>query len=276
MYAKIFEQIFNSSIASDYETRHVFMDLLVLADPTGIIDMTYDAIARRTNVPEDIIRRAVNKLCLPDFNSRSGKQEGKRLVKLDAHREWGWQVVNFQSYRKIRDENARREYMRSYMRKYRKHRKPNINNGKPQLAHTEEEAKEKDKKKIKKEKTSSAKAEAVSKKINHWAIWVEEWEKRWKGQKPKPAATGPATRHSKNIAEAIGNETELREIYAKFLQSEDLFVKQKGYTLSYLYTNLEAFRSDFGGKKDGIRTLQSGRYGPTCEPGKYDGVTELL
>ena len=45
MFAKVFGQIFDSSIAEDYNCRRMFMDLLVLADSTGAVDMTPEAIS---------------------------------------------------------------------------------------------------------------------------------------------------------------------------------------------------------------------------------------
>lgn len=120
MFAKVFEQIFDSTVAQDYEVRHMFIDLLILADPTGAVDMTPDAIARRTNVPQETVERAIKELCQPDVKSRSPLEEGKRLVPLDSRRDWGWRIVNYQHYRKIRDQEARRSYFRDYQRKRRK------------------------------------------------------------------------------------------------------------------------------------------------------------
>lgn len=119
VFAKIFAQIFDSSIASDYVVRHVFMDLLVLADRDGVVDMTLDAISRRTNVPEQIIAHAIQELMKPDRRSRSHEEQGRRIIPLDSHRDWGWQIVNFEHYRAIRDEESRKTYFRDYKRKYR-------------------------------------------------------------------------------------------------------------------------------------------------------------
>lgn len=141
MYAKIFSQIFDSSLADDYQTRHVFMDLLVLADKDGFVDMTAEAIARRTNVPVNIVNESLCKLCKQDVNSRSHEQEGARLIAIDPERNWGWQIVNFQHYHQIRNEDARREYMRDYMRKRREQKEAckqlltPVNTCKQQLAH---------------------------------------------------------------------------------------------------------------------------------------------
>src|ERR1700677_1470087 len=116
VFAKIFSQIFDSSISADYVVRHVFMDLLVLADRDGVVDMTLDAIARRTNVPEDIVAHAIDQLMCFDRQSRSREEDGRRLVQLDSRREWGWQIVNYEHYRQIRDEESRRAYFRDKKR----------------------------------------------------------------------------------------------------------------------------------------------------------------
>lgn len=119
MFAKVFSQIFDSSIAQNFTTRHVFMDLLVLADPTGAVDMTADAISRRTNVPIEKITEAIAELSAPDTQSRSPNDDGRRIVLLDPHRSWGWQIVNYEHYRAMRDEEARRSYFREYQRERR-------------------------------------------------------------------------------------------------------------------------------------------------------------
>lgn len=119
MFAKIFGQIHDSSIASDYTVRLVFMDLLVLADKCGIVDMTEDAVARRTNVPLDVVQRAIQTLREPDPQSRTKDHEGRRLLLIDEGREWGWKIANYEHYRDIRTEEERREYHKQYKRKQR-------------------------------------------------------------------------------------------------------------------------------------------------------------
>ena len=141
MFAKVFEQILDSSLAEEYQTRHIFMDLLVLANRFGEVDMTAEAIARRTNVPLQIIQDAICKLCKPDVNSRSTAHAGRRLIPLAAGRKWGWKIVNFMAYHNLRDEEARRDYMRIYMQKRRAKKGPPVNTPlatcKPPLAHVD-------------------------------------------------------------------------------------------------------------------------------------------
>src|SRR6266487_6185793 len=100
MFAKVFGQIFDSSIAEDYNCRRMFMDLLVLADSDGVVDMTAEAISRRTNVPIEEVTKYIADLQQPDPMSRSKMEEGKRIVAIDSKRGWGWKIVNYRHYRK--------------------------------------------------------------------------------------------------------------------------------------------------------------------------------
>ena len=119
MFAKVFEQIYDSSIAEDYQVRFVFEDLLTLADCNGVVDKTHEAIARRTNVPIEIIKRAINVLESPDIKSRRSDDDGRRIRRLDEHRDWGWFIVNYEYYRNIASEDQRREKTRVRVKKYR-------------------------------------------------------------------------------------------------------------------------------------------------------------
>ncbi len=113
MYAKVFTQIFDSSIAENYRHRHVFEDLLKLADKDGCVDMTAEAISRRANCPLDEVKEAIKSLMSPDDRSRSHEQEGRRLVPIDSRRDWGWVIVNYQHYRAIQDAETLREKWRN-------------------------------------------------------------------------------------------------------------------------------------------------------------------
>lgn len=115
----MFSQIFDSSIADNHQHRHVFMDLLVLADSDGVVDMTAEAIARRTNVPLEVVQEAIVALSAPDPRSNSQNEDGRRLLPIDDRKPWGWQIVNYHHYRKIKNEEERRTYMREYRRKER-------------------------------------------------------------------------------------------------------------------------------------------------------------
>lgn len=118
MYVKMFPQMLDSSVARDPDLRHIWMDLLLLADQDGVIDMPIDAIAQRTRVPEDRIREAIDRLCAPDPDSRTPDYEGRRLLPLEG-RPWGWRAVNYGVYRELRSESDRRERQRAASERYR-------------------------------------------------------------------------------------------------------------------------------------------------------------
>ncbi len=125
MFAKIFSQIFDSSIVENPEMRFTFMDLLVLCDIDGVVDMTHEAIARRTNRPIEIIRLTILELEKPDLRSRTPDDDGRRLKRLDEHRDWGWMIVNYDRFRRTASEDQRREMTRERVRKYREKTKCN-------------------------------------------------------------------------------------------------------------------------------------------------------
>lgn len=123
MFVKVFDQILDSSIAENYELRHFFEDMLKLADSSGVVDMTPEAIARRINLPLAKVRPFLVELGQPDPKSRSPQHEGRRLVPVDSHRDWGWLIVNYEHYRSIRNEEARRAYNRDAKRQSRERQK---------------------------------------------------------------------------------------------------------------------------------------------------------
>lgn len=119
MYAKIFAQILDSSIVEFPETRFTFMDFLILADSDGVVDMTHEAIARRTNRPLDVIRKTITELEAPDPRSRTKDAKGARLKRLDDHRDWGWVIVNYDKFRRMATDLQRREKTKLRVKKYR-------------------------------------------------------------------------------------------------------------------------------------------------------------
>lgn len=119
MYAKIFTQIFDSSIAENPELRFTFTDLLTLADQNGVVDMTHEAIARRTNRPLDVIRANIATLESPDLSSRTVEHEGRRIARLDEHRSWGWLICNYERFRMTASGEQQRAKTAARTRAYR-------------------------------------------------------------------------------------------------------------------------------------------------------------
>lgn len=83
--------------------------LIVLAGPDGIVDMTTESIARRTTIPLHIIRKGLEFLAQPDPYTRTPGEDGRRIVLLDEHRPWGWRLVNHGKYMRLRNMEQKRE-----------------------------------------------------------------------------------------------------------------------------------------------------------------------
>jgi hypothetical protein len=118
MYGKIFRQMYKGSMSRQgWEAIVTMQQFIVLADRHGEVDMTLEAMAAETTIPIDVLRRGVETLSQPDPGSRSPDEDGRRIVLLDDHRDWGWRLVNYEKYRKLQSEEDRREYHRQYWHK---------------------------------------------------------------------------------------------------------------------------------------------------------------
>lgn len=126
MFVKIFTSILDGSLATDYQTRLVFEDMLKLCDVDGVVDMTAVAISGRTGVPIEIVRKGIAKLEQPDPESRTPDFEGRRIIRIDEHRDWGWMVVNYSKYRAIESAEQRRSKTRERVARFRERRKAEV------------------------------------------------------------------------------------------------------------------------------------------------------
>ena len=102
LYSRVFVQILDSSIAEDFMARHVFEDMLKVCE-NGIVDMTRTALARRFNIPIEDLNRCIEMLESPDAQSRDVEFEGRRIEKIDQHRDWGWVILNWAKYEEIKN-----------------------------------------------------------------------------------------------------------------------------------------------------------------------------
>ncbi len=129
MYGKIFESMYDGTLATrgPWQAIVTFQQMIVLCDKHGTVDMTPEAIARRTTIPLEIIQTGIAALELPDPESRIPDDDGRRLARLSDLRAWGWQIVNYLHYRRLHREEDRREYMRQYQRKRRADVNKNVN-----------------------------------------------------------------------------------------------------------------------------------------------------
>lgn len=137
-YAKLFSSITESSLwcVSSKDARLLFVSMLARADASGVVEASLPGLAKIANLSLKETEAALAELSSPDVYDRSGRDEGRRIVKVDG----GWALVNFAVYRERRNEDERREYMRTYMQKYRETSVNNCKPRKPMLAEAEAEA----------------------------------------------------------------------------------------------------------------------------------------
>jgi hypothetical protein len=112
MFAKVFASLWDGTLADQWETWSTFVFMLAHCDADGVIDMTPQAISRRSCIPMDKVKAALEHLESPDPQSRTSELDGRRIERLDDHRDWGWRIVNYVSYRNMRDQEQRREQNR--------------------------------------------------------------------------------------------------------------------------------------------------------------------
>ena len=148
MYAKLFTSIYQGTLRGNSHGLLVFTNLLAHADKTGFVDVHPRAIADEVGLDIAQVRSALIHLESPDDESRSPEREGRRIIRTDEHRDWGWQIVNYLKYRAIRNEEDRREQNRLAQETWRnknKQSKPSVSVDKPSKPMQKEKEKEKEK-----------------------------------------------------------------------------------------------------------------------------------
>ena len=137
MYVKLFQSIYQGTLRGNSNGLLVFTNLLAHADQYGIVDVHPKAIAEEVGLTLEQVKEALTELEAPDIESRSPESEGRRIVLLDGHRAWGWQIVNYVKYRAIKNEDDRREQNREAQARWREKNKQvssdvsSVSRGKP-------------------------------------------------------------------------------------------------------------------------------------------------
>jgi len=104
-YTPVFSSVFTGTLCGRYPDTAAWIFLLALADREGVVDMTPQAISALTGMPVPDLQGCIDRFCAVDPGSRSKASDGRRLVLIDASRDWGWRIVNFGLYR----EKARKQ-----------------------------------------------------------------------------------------------------------------------------------------------------------------------
>ena len=109
MYGKIFESIYESTVADNWRALVTMQQLITLADHKGEVHHSLRGLHRRTGIPLDVLEPGLEILLSSDPNSQSKKEGGRRILPLpeiDGRQPIGWQLVNYAYYR---DQGSRYE-----------------------------------------------------------------------------------------------------------------------------------------------------------------------
>lgn len=115
--------MFDGTLRRDWKAAVVFQQMIIFCDPDGVFDMTPEALHHRTGIPLDIIKEGIKALEMPDPESRSPAEEGRRIVRISDERNWGWQIVNHPYYRDLQRAEDKRAGNRKRQQKLRDKKK---------------------------------------------------------------------------------------------------------------------------------------------------------
>lgn len=143
MYGKLFSSMYDGTLAEDWRALVTFQQMIILCDADGIIDMTPEAITRRTGIPIEHIKTGIDILQNPDPHSRTNEDDGRRIMLIDEHKPWGWYIVNHKKYKHLQDSDMIRIQTRERVRKHRESKRKetdgnaNVTDGNVQKRHTD-------------------------------------------------------------------------------------------------------------------------------------------
>ena len=119
MFAKVFASLWQGSMIGRSDLQLVFIYMLANCDAKGVFDQTPEVVSALTGLSLERVEEAIRILESPDPRSRTATDDGRRIVLLDKHRNWGWRIVNYVEYRNSRDEEQRKDQNREAARRYR-------------------------------------------------------------------------------------------------------------------------------------------------------------
>jgi hypothetical protein len=98
-FAKVYRSLWDGTLGPNRNAWDVFVFMLAHGDAGGLVDMTPEAIAARGGIPLGDVLDGISVLEAPDARSRSREEGGRRIVRVDSARDWGWRIVNYPRYR---------------------------------------------------------------------------------------------------------------------------------------------------------------------------------
>lgn len=115
-YTKLFSSIVTSTIwQEDSDTKVVWVTMLALADPDGVVQASIPGLAHVAGVSLEACQKALNIFTSPDQFSRNPAYEGRRIDAVEG----GWQILNYELYREKMSVEDRKNKAAARAQRYR-------------------------------------------------------------------------------------------------------------------------------------------------------------
>lgn len=134
-YTKLFAKMYEGSMRGKSDLLLVFPYMLCNSEADGTIDQTPKCMADALGISLERTLAALHELESPDPLSRTPDEDGRRIVLLDPHRDWGWRIVNREKYWNCFGDEKYREKGRARQERFRKRHGDGSGNGAGQDAH---------------------------------------------------------------------------------------------------------------------------------------------
>lgn len=122
-FTKLDSGILQSSImAENSDVFKVWIAFLASCNQDGIAEVSAIFISSVCHLPIDTVKKAIERLSLPDDTSRSLNDDGRRLRRIDG----GYEVINYLKYREFTYSTSRKAINQ---RKYRNKKKQAVTSG---------------------------------------------------------------------------------------------------------------------------------------------------
>ena len=120
MYGKLFSQTFTGSLMGAGPEVFAVWSYVISNAVEGQVELNPKLLAAIIGMDQSAVIKSIEKLCEPDPDSRNPDEDGRRMVK---EGQFAYRVVSHGIYRRMTDQDQRREYNRIKKREERARKK---------------------------------------------------------------------------------------------------------------------------------------------------------
>ena len=141
-FTKLFSSLIFSTVwREEMPVKIVWITMLAMANRNGEVLASVPGLADAARVSLPQCRHALKRLASPDPDSRTKDHQGRRIIEVDG----GWRLLNYPTYRELRDADERRMQTREAVRAFRERKAKGVtvskvSRRKPRKAQAEAEA----------------------------------------------------------------------------------------------------------------------------------------